>query len=606
MANGDIYTMHTDGGSRGNPGPSAIGFSITLNGEAVCEGGWPTGEGTNNEAEYRAIIWGLNNALAYGVSKLHAIADSELLVKQVNGQYRVKNDRLKTLHAEVLDLVSRFEHFELEHALRHLNKRPDELVNEALDTGEPVGSWMVPFVGAAQGRLFGEDVLGAPREAGEPVDTAETFSAPAADPDDDTDKNATVSDYVPTRSFQPVEQTILVGVTGCIAAYKSCEIVRSLQKSGYRVKVVMTENATRFVGPTTFRALTREPVAVGLFDSAADPIHHISLAKEADLMLVAPATANVIVKLASGIADDLLTTTALAITSPLVVAPAMNTAMWENPRVQEAIGSLRRNGVVVVDPASGYLSCGDTGAGKLAEVEDIVDAAIRSLPATGPLSGKRILVTSGPTFEPIDPVRYIGNRSSGLTGTLIAQRAACLGAQVTLVTGPVSLRDPVGVDTVHVLTAEEMLGAARTAFEHCDAAVFCAAVADFRPESVCAEKIKKDSLGASSDAGGRSLSLDLVENPDVLATLASSKGDRFVVGFAAETDLVLANASDKLMRKNADLIVANDVSDPSLGFGTTHNRIWLVDRGGIRDTGLISKEEEAEIVVNEIASAISG
>lgn len=395
------------------------------------------------------------------------------------------------------------------------------------------------------------------------------------------------------------ERTVLLGVTGCIAAYKSCEVLRGLQRRGYRVKVVMTEHATEFVGPTTFRALSGEPVATGLFDEAGAPIHHISLAKEADLFLIAPATANVLAKLAHGIADDLLTTTALATKARIAVAPAMNVEMWRNPSTQEAVESLRRRGAVVIGPDSGYLSCGDVGAGRMAEPDEIVARASVLLELGESLAGKRIMVTSGPTHEPIDPVRFIGNRSSGLTGSQIAAEAAARGADVTLVTGPVSLPDPAGVRTVHVQTALEMLDAAQEAFEDCDAAVFCAAVADFRPVAAAEGKIKKSSLGE----GG--LSIELVENPDIIKTLAAGKGERFVVGFAAETGDVIAYAQRKLVEKNADVIVANDVSDPALGFGTENNRVWFVTRDGEpEDSGIVPKARIAELVVDRISSAL--
>ncbi|MGI6217308.1 MAG: bifunctional phosphopantothenoylcysteine decarboxylase/phosphopantothenate--cysteine ligase CoaBC [Coriobacteriales bacterium] len=403
-------------------------------------------------------------------------------------------------------------------------------------------------------------------------------------------------------------KTILLGVTGCIAAYKSCEILRMLQKAGQDVKVVMTENATKFVGPATFRALTRHPVSVGLFDSPEDPIHHISLAKEADLLLVAPCTANVLVKLAYGIADDLLTTTALATTAPIVVAPAMNTQMWDNPRTVEALEILKSQGVVVVEPDSGYLSCGDSGAGRLAEPGVITEAALSMLHESASLAGKKILITSGPTHEPIDPVRYIGNRSSGLTGLALSQEAARRGAEVVLVSGPTALRDPRGVRTVHVETAQQMLEAAEAEFDSCSAAIFCAAVADFRPEHACGTKIKKSNLDSGeSDIeidGEGGFSLKLVRNADILKTLASRKGDRFVVGFAAETGDVVAYAKEKLSDKNADLIVANDVSDPNLGFGTRDNRVWLVTESDVVDSGLVSKRQVAALVLDRVSEAI--
>ena len=581
-------TLHTDGGSRGNPGPAAIGFSITDDaGNAICEGGWPIGEGTNNEAEYKALIWGLRNARAAGITLLDVLADSELMVKQMNGIYKVKNAGLKPLHLEARGLAAEFDGFSISHVMREHNKRPDELVNASLDEGRPVGSFLVDF-DTGQGSLFasfdGGDTVGDDEQV---VAASEPATEPV-EPDP-----ASVSE-----TEAPVK-TVLLGVTGCIAAYKSCEILRSLQKAGVRVKVVMTEHAAEFVGPATFRALTREPVAVGLFDEPGDPIHHISLAKEADLMLVAPATADVLVKLATGVADDLLTTTALATTAPIVVAPAMNVQMWRNERVQRAVAQLASDGVTVVGPEEGYLSCGDTGEGRLAEPAEIVKTALSLLRESESLRGKRIFITSGPTHEPIDPVRFIGNRSSGITGTLIAAEAARRGAEVTMVTGPVSLKDPNGVDVVHVQTADEMLAASRAPFEACDAAVFCAAVADFKPRVASGSKIKKVGDG---DEGP---TIELVRNPDILKTLAADKGGRYVVSFAAETGDVLEYARGKLLSKNADMIVANDVSDPALGFGTDDNRVWFVTAGGEEDSGVVSKREIARQIVDRIAAAIS-
>ena len=392
-------------------------------------------------------------------------------------------------------------------------------------------------------------------------------------------------------------------MTGCIAAYKSCEIVRALQKAGAKVQVVMTEHATEFVGPATFRALTREPVGLGLFDDPSDPIHHISLAKLADVFLIAPATANVVDKLAKGIADDLLTTTALATTAQLVIAPAMNVNMWRNEEVQASVAALEAKGARIVYPVDGYLACGDEGEGKLADVDDIVAATLDELRSRSSLEGKSILITSGPTYEPIDPVRFIGNKSSGLTGVLLAQEAARRGANVTLVIGPNSLKDPLGVDVKHVTTALEMFEASKAAFEGCDAAIFSAAVADFRPATVADTKIKKRDLRAGDD-GEIGLTIELVENPDILRTLAANKGNRFVVGYAAETVDLIDNAKEKLAKKNADLIVANDVSSPELGFGTEKNRVFFVRDDSVVDSGVVSKRKIARQLLDIIAESI--
>ena len=392
------------------------------------------------------------------------------------------------------------------------------------------------------------------------------------------------------------QKTVLVGVTGCIAAYKSCEIVRLLQKAGVRAKVVMTEHATEFVGPTTFRALTREPVAVGLFDDPADPIHHVSLAQEADCFVIAPCTANVIAKIANGLADDLLTTTALACTCPLVVAPAMNVHMYENPATRYNLGKLHIRGARIVEAGDGYLACGDVGRGRLAEPADIVAAVLEELDMRRDLAGRRVMVTAGPTVEPIDPVRYLTNRSSGKTGYAIARAAAARGADVTLVSGPVSLTAPEGVRTVHVETAREMLSAAQEAFATADVAVFSAAVADMRPREAAAHKLKKGAGEAMLDT------LELVENPDILATLGAAKRPgQVVVGFAAETDDVVANAQRKLSSKHADLVVGNVVGG-GRAFGTDDNEVWFVTAEETYGLPLMSKDRLADRILDVAAS----
>lgn len=390
------------------------------------------------------------------------------------------------------------------------------------------------------------------------------------------------------------DKTVLLGVSGGIAAYKSCEILRGLQKRGYRVKVVMTEHSTRFVDPVTFRSLTREPVAVGLFDDPDDPIHHISLAEECDLFLIAPATANVMAKIAHGIADDLLSTTVLACTAPLLVAPAMNAHMYEAAATQENMAALRRRGVRFVEAGEGYLACGDTGRGRLAEPERIVEAACALLEddRAQDLAGRHVLVTAGPTVEPIDAVRFISNRSSGKMGYAVARAALARGAQVTLVSGPVALEPPAGATVVSVGTAREMLEAAQAAFPDSDIAVCTAAVADMRPVRPCERKLKKGRDDAALVA------VELMENPDILATLAASKrADQTVIGFAAETDDVVGNAQEKLARKGADLIVANDVSEGAV-FGADDDKAWLVCAEGIVDLPSMSKSALADRILD--------
>lgn len=372
---------------------------------------------------------------------------------------------------------------------------------------------------------------------------------------------------------------ILLGVTGCIAAYKSCEILRLLQKAGQDVKVVMTEHATEFVGPTTFRALSGHEVAVELFDEPGDPIHHISLAKEPDLFLIAPATANVIAKIAQGMADDLLTTTALATKAPLVIAPAMNVEMWRDEATRANVAMLEARGCTIVYPDDGYLACGDVGAGRLASPDIIADATLDVLARTRDMEGMRVLVTAGPTQEPLDPVRYLSNGSSGKSGYALAAEARDRGAQVTLVSGPVALPEPEGVDVIHVRTAREMLDACEAPFADANIAVFVAAVSDWRPEAVHEQKIKHD---------GNDMTVTLVPNPDIAATLAASKGTTKVVTYAAETHDVIENAKKKLAAKNADLVVANDVSG-ELGMGSADNRVWFVSADGVEEFPVLPK-----------------
>lgn len=399
------------------------------------------------------------------------------------------------------------------------------------------------------------------------------------------------------------QKTVLLGVTGCIGAYKACEILRGLQKKGYRVKVVMTEHATHFVDPLSFRSLTHEPVAVGLFDDPSDPIHHISLADEADLFLIAPCTANVMAKLAAGIADDLLSTTALAVTAPVLLAPAANVHMYENPITQRNIATLQDFGFDIIEAGEGYLACGYEGKGRMAEPEFIVNkvCAVLEGAASGwkqDLAGKKIMITAGPTVEPIDPVRYISNHSSGKFGYAIAEAAARRGAEVTLVSGPVSLDAPRGVNLVKVGTACEMLDAARPAFEQSDIAFFAAAVADVRPARAFDRKMKKGIDDASL------ASIELVENPDILKTLAGGKDGQFVVGFAAETNDVLENAESKLVRKNADMIVANQVGGGK-AFGKDENEVALVTEAGASAPIAGSKAELAHLILDRVLEALA-
>ena len=394
------------------------------------------------------------------------------------------------------------------------------------------------------------------------------------------------------------QKTVLLGVTGCIAAYKAAEVVRGLQKAGVRVKVVMTEHACEFVGPTTFRGLTREPVAVGLFDGAGDPIHHVSLAKEADLFLIAPCTANVMAKIAGGIADDILTTTALAATAPLLIAPAMNVQMYENPATLHNIRVLKERGVGVIEAEEGYLACGDVGKGRLADVDEIVARALEALGGRRDLAGRRVMVTAGPTLEAIDPVRYISNHSSGKMGYALAQAAFRRGAQVTVVSGPVSVAAPEGVEVVPVTTGAEMLQAAQDCFATADIAVFSAAVCDMRPADPAGRKLKKD------DGDRRLATIELVENPDILATLAALKQPgQVVVGFAAETDDTVGNGMKKLASKGADMIVANQVGE-GVCFGQDRSKAWLISADETLDLPEMPKAALADIILDKALSLL--
>lgn len=379
-----------------------------------------------------------------------------------------------------------------------------------------------------------------------------------------------------------MQKTVLLCVTGCIAAYKSCEIARALQKAGVRVKVCMTEHATSFVGPTTFRALTREEVAVDLFDNPGDPIHHISLAKEPDVVLVAPATANVVAKVAHGQADDLLTTTVLATDAPVVVAPAMNVGMWQAEATQKNIATLEQRGFDIVRPATGYLACGDTGEGKLADVDDIVARTLVALETSQALAGERMLITAGGTREVIDPVRYIGNRSSGKMGHALARAARAMGAEVTLVTASTQLSIPFGVEGVRVESAAQMLDAVSQRFDACTMLICAAAVADYAPAHPAPHKLSK--------ADGELTHIDLVKTADILAEMSRVKGKRVVIGFAAETNDLVRRARAKLERKGCDAIVANDVSRAESTFGSDTNAVTWVSSQGIEELPCTGKQ----------------
>jgi phosphopantothenoylcysteine decarboxylase/phosphopantothenate--cysteine ligase len=390
---------------------------------------------------------------------------------------------------------------------------------------------------------------------------------------------------------------VVLGVTGGIAAYKSCEVARELMRAGARVKVVMTSAARRFVTPLTFRSLTGEPVATSLWEDAGERVHHVSLADEADVVVIVPCTANVLAKIAQGRADDILTTTVLATEAPVVVAPAMNTRMWRKPVTQANMALLRERGFAFVEPGTGDLACGDTGEGRLADVGQIVDATLAALRRTRSLAGVRLLVTAGPTREPIDPVRFVGNRSSGRQGYAVAEEAARRGARVTLVSGPTSLPDPFGVTCVRVETALQMRDAVMAAYAGADAVVMTAAVADFRPAEAAPAKVKK---GTAPPA------LALEPTDDILAGLGRDKGRRVLVGFAAETEDVVAYAREKLVAKNLDLMVANDVSSPDAGFDVLTNRVVFVTADAQDARPSMSKKAVAGEVLDRLEDMLKG
>ena len=387
---------------------------------------------------------------------------------------------------------------------------------------------------------------------------------------------------------------VVLGVTGGIAVYKACELLRLLQKRGMDVFVVMTQNACRFVAPLTFETLSGHPVAVDTFDRPQTwEVEHIALAKRADLFLIVPATANIIGKMACGIADDMLSTTVMATRAPVMIAPAMNTGMWENPAVQQNIKTLTMRGVHVVMPTSGHLACGDSGAGKLEDIEVIARRAEEVLFAKRDMEGLRVLVTAGPSREALDPVRYISNRSSGKMGYSIAENAVKRGAKVTLLSGPVSLDAPKGVEVVPFLTTQELLDHALELVGEQDIVIQAAAPADYRAQEIAPQKIKKQS--------GEPMTLELVENPDVAATIGKKKeAAQVFVGFAAETNDVIEHAQGKLMRKNLDMIVANDVTRPGAGFDVDTNIVTLITRKGEQALPLMSKAEVAGHILDHV------
>lgn len=401
------------------------------------------------------------------------------------------------------------------------------------------------------------------------------------------------------RNLALAGKKIMLGVTGGIAAYKSAEIVRQLVKMGSEVRVAMTGNAAQFVSPLTFQTLSSKPVVSDMFafEQAGD-ISHISLARWSDLLLVAPATANILGKYACGIADDFLSTFLLATTAPVMFAPAMNTQMYFHPSVQANLARIKAIGADIIEPEEGDLACKEEGIGRLASVERIIEAVVLRLKKTEQLAGKTVLVTAGPTREYLDSVRYLSNASSGLMGFAIARAALMRGAQVILLSGPTALTPPSGAKYIQVTSALEMRQAVNEHFTKADIVFKTAAVVDYRFSQRFNRKLKKE---------GKSLTLTLEPNPDILDELGRKKGEKVLVGFAAETDDIAANAKAKLAKKNLDMIVANDVSHPNCAMGSRQNKVLIIDRkGGHIDLPLMDKEELGEKLVDLLIKYIEG
>jgi len=392
---------------------------------------------------------------------------------------------------------------------------------------------------------------------------------------------------------------VVLGVSGGIAAYKAAELVRLFVKAGAEVRVMMTEGAQRFVAPLTFQALSQHPVAVDTFDLQMEAtIGHIELADRAELLVMAPASADLIARLANGLANDVVTTVALACKAPLLVAPAMNVNMWNHPATVANVATLRARGAFVVGPGSGELACGWVGSGRMSEPHEIVSAAETILAGARDLAGRALLVTAGPTFEAIDPVRFVGNRSTGKMGFAIAEAAAARGAAVTLVAGPTALPTPGGVTRVDVESARQMHAAVLERAGAQAAIVMTAAVADYRPAEIAATKLKKAELGETP-------AIRLTQNPDILAELGRLPAPRpLLVGFAAETDDVERRAVEKRAQKGCDLLVANDVSEEGSGFGTDTNRVLLVEAGGAAWLPRLTKREVADRILDRVVVAL--
>ena len=391
-------------------------------------------------------------------------------------------------------------------------------------------------------------------------------------------------------------KTIVLGITGSIAAYKAAELASELTKSGAKVETIMTEEALKFITPLTLRSLTGRQVVTQMFDVTSEyNVEHVALAEAADVVVIAPATANIIAKIASGIADDMLTCTVLATEAPIIISPAMNVNMYQNSITQENIVKLKSRGMRFVGPDTGRLATGKIGAGRFIDIKEIVAAIEEILTKKSDLVGKKVVVTAGGTQEPIDPVRCITNYSSGKMGFAIAEAARDRGARVTLVAAPVSIPDPYGIDMVHVTTAEDMLKAARKSVTGADILIMAAAVADYRPKRAADQKIKRQDK--------TELTIELERTPDILNSI--KKEGLFRVGFAAESENLEANAKGKLQKKQLDMIVANDITISGCGFGANNNQVIIIDKkGNIERLPVMSKREVADKILDSVLKAV--
>jgi len=393
------------------------------------------------------------------------------------------------------------------------------------------------------------------------------------------------------------EKLIVLGVTGGIAAYKSAEIIRRLIKLGARIKVVMTKNAREFITPLTLQTLSKNPVICDMFSlDYKEEIEHISLSEELDLLLVAPASANIIGKFANGIADDFLSTLFLSIDRPIIIAPAMNEKMYANKTVRHNIDKLRANGIEIIDPGYGELACDTVGWGRLADEETIIKKVEDVLKRKQDFLNKKVMITAGPTQEPMDSVRFLTNLSSGKMGYALAREAKRRGAEVILISGPTHLMKPHDIDLISIRTAEEMRKEAMDNFNNVDIVIKASAVSDFRPKKSVSHKIKKES---------ENIVLELERTPDILEEMGSKKGNKILIGFAAETENIIKNAKEKIKRKNLDLVVANDVSKKDIGFQSDLNKAFLIFRDGeIKDLPVMTKELLAKEILDSTIKII--